>query len=288
MGYLGTFYKGDLDKAYENLSKYLMLSFEYIKDNLKQEWESPESIIVINKGVFAIIKLLSDIVDFLLENDIINEKSNPTNTFNETKHYLDPIINFFKNITSDTVIELKTSYGIGGDTKYWRTLQKEVRDTYNEFNPNGLDEFLLKEKKEYNTEAFEIIREIETFFNKDFKIRLEDKYEDEWFDKGVPPKIQDNSVVLAQQKKRETGNKVEPWDCLHVIDYREIALKNWRDIFEKCYTRPHETKISGGKEAKTKWIVELNRLRNQNFHSYYVTKDEIEFLRDLSSWLLSK
>ena len=286
--YLGTFYKGDLDKAYENLSKYLMLSFEYIKDNLKQEWESPESIIVINKGVFAIIKLLSDIVDFLLENDIINEKSNPTNTFNETKHYLDPIINFFKNITSDTVIELKTSYGIGGDTKYWRTLQKEVRDTYNEFNPNGLDEFLLKEKKEYNTEAFEIIREIETFFNKDFKIRLEDKYEDEWFDKGVPPKIQDNSVVLAQQKKRETGNKVEPWDCLHVIDYREIALKNWRDIFEKSYTRPHETKISGGKEAKTKWIVELNRLRNQNFHSYYVTKDEIEFLRDLSSWLLSK
>jgi len=285
---LGTFYKGDLDTAYENLSKYLMISFEYLKENLKDEWESEDSILIINKGIFAIIKLLSDIVDFLLGDDRIKENSSPNQIFEETKNYLDPIINFYKNMTSEKRIELKTSYGIGGDTKYWRTLQNAVRNTHKEFNPIGLDEFLLKEKKEYNTEAFEIIREIETFFNKDFKIRLENKFEDEWFDKGVPPKIQDSAVVMAQQKKRETGKKVEPWDCLHVIDYREIALKNWRDIFEKDYTRPGEKKISGGKDAKTKWIVELNRLRNQNFHSYYVTKDEIEFLRDLAIWLLKK
>jgi len=284
----GSFYKGNLDLAYDNLSKYLTLSFDYIKDNLKKQWETEDSIIVINKGIFAIIKLLSDIVDFLNEKNIINRKSNPTNTFNETKHYLDALVQFYKKITNDTFIELKGSYGVGGDTKYWRTLQKEVRDAHNEFNPTGLDDFLLKEKKEFNTEAFEIIREIETFFNKDFKVRLENKFEDEWFDKGVPPKIQDNSVVLAQQKKRETGKKVEPWKCLHVIDYRDIALKNWREVFEKIYTRPHETKISGGKDAKTKWFVELNRLRNQNFHSYYVTKVEIEFLRDLSIWLLEK
>jgi DNA sulfur modification protein DndB len=285
---LGTFYKGDLDTAYENLSKYFMLSFDYLKDNLKEEWESEDSILIINKGIFAIIKLLSDIVDFILKDNRIKENSSPNQFFDATKNYLDPIINFYKKITSEKRIELKTSYGIGGDTKYWRTLQKAVRDTHKEFNPIGLDEFILKEKKEFNTEAFEIIREIETFFNRDFKIRLESKFGYEWFDKGVPPKIQDNSVVLAQQKKRETGKKVEPWDCLHVIDYREIALKNWRDIFEKEYTRPNEKKISGGKDAKTKWIVELNRLRNQNFHSYYVTKDEIEFLRELSIWLLKK
>lgn len=285
---LGTFYKGDLDTAYENLSKYFMNSFEYLKDNLKEEWESEDSILIINKGIFAIIKLLSDVVDFLLKDNRIKENSSPNQIFDETKNYLDPIISFYKNITPDKRIELKTSYGIGGDTKYWRTLQNVVRDTHNEFNPIGLDEFLLKEKKEFNTEAFEIIREIETFFNRDFKIRLISKFEDEWFDKGVPPKIQDNSVVMAQQKKRETGKKVEPWDCLHVIDYREIALKNWRDLFEKEYTRPNEKKISGGKDAKTKWIVELNRLRNQNFHSYYVTKEEIEFLRELSIWLLKK
>jgi DNA sulfur modification protein DndB len=285
---LGTFYKGDLDTSYENLSKYLMISFDYLKENLKEEWESEDSILIINKGIFAIIKLLSDIVDFLLIDNRIKEGSRPNQIFEETKNYLDPIINFYKNITSEKRIELKTSYGIGGDTKYWRTLQNAVRNTHKEFIPIGLDEFLLKEKKEYNTEAFEIIREIETFFNNDFKIRLENKFEDEWFDKGVPPKIQDNAVVMAQQKKRETGKKIEPWDCLHVIDYREIALKNWRDLFEKDYTRPNEKKISGGKEAKTKWIVELNRLRNQNFHSYYVTKDEIEFLRDLASWLLKK
>jgi DNA sulfur modification protein DndB len=195
-------------------------------------------------------------------------------------------VNFYKNISDEVIENLKSSYGAGGDIKYWRTLQKAVSDKLTDFKPIGLDEYLLKEKKEYNTEAFEIIREIETYFNKDFKEKLISKFEEEWFDNGVPPKIQDQAVVMAQQKKRETGKKVEPWDCLHIIDYREIATKNWRDLFEKPYTRPNEK--SGNKEAKTKWMVELNRLRNQNFHSYYVTKDEIDFLREIIKWLNDK
>ena len=107
------------------------------------------------------------------------------------------------------------------------TLPLVISDKLSDFKPIGLEEYLLKENKEFNTEAFEIIREIEIYFNKDFKEKLISKFDDDWFDDGVPPKIQDNAVVMAQQKKRETGKKVEPWSCLHIIDYRDIALKNW-------------------------------------------------------------
>lgn len=283
---LGTFYNGDIDNTFERLRKYLLLSFEYLKENLEDLWEKEDNIIIINKGIYAITRLLSDIVDHLLNEKIINEKSKPQEIFDETKHYLDPIVNFYKNISDEVIENLKSSYGAGGDIKYWRTLQKAVSDKLTDFKPIGLDEYLLKEKKEYNTEAFEIIREIETYFNKDFKEKLISKFEEEWFDNGIPPKIQDQAVVMAQQKKRETGKKVDPWDCLHIIDYREIATKNWRDLFEKPYTRPNEK--SGNKEAKTKWMVELNRLRNQNFHSYYVTKEEIDFLREIIKWLNDK
>ena len=283
---LGTFYNGDLDNTFENLRKFLFLSLEYLKENLEILWEEKDNIIIINKGIYAIIRLLNDIVDHLLNEKIINEKTKSQEIFEETKHYLDPIINFYKNISNEVTEDLKSSYGAGGDIKYWRTLQKAVSDKLTDFKPIGLEGYLLKEKKEFNTEAFEIIREIETSFNKDFKEKLISKFDEEWFDDGVPPKIQDNAVVLAQQKKRETGKKVEPWDCLHIIDYREIATKNWRDLFEKPYTRPNEK--SGNKEVKTKWMVELNRLRNQNFHSYYVTKEEIDFLREIIRWLNDK
>jgi len=283
---LGTFYNGDIDNTFESLRKYLLLSFDYLRENLEVLWEEKDNIIIINKGIYAVTRLLSDIVDHLLNEKIIDEKSKPQDIFNETKHYLDPIINFYKNISDEVTENLKSSYGAGGDIKYWRTLQKAVSDKLADFKPIGLEEYLLKEKKEFNTEAFEIIREIEIYFNNDFKEKLFSKFEEEWFDNGVPPKIQDLAVVMAQQKKRETGKKVEPWNCLHIIDYREIAIKNWRDLFEKPYTRPNEK--SGSKEAKTKWMVELNRLRNQNFHSYYVTKEEIDFLREIIKWLNNK
>ena len=72
---------------------------------------------------------------------------------------------------------------------------------------------------------------------------------------------------------------------MHLIDYREIILKNWQKLFENLFTKPGEEKISGGKEAKTKWLVELNRIRNENSHTYYVTSEELSFIEEIYDWL---
>ena len=112
-----------------------------------------------------------------------------------------------------------------------------------------------------------------------------------WFEKGVPPKIADKAIVDALTKNRsleDDEEEVEHWDCLTIIAYREIALKNWQTIFEKEYTKPGEEKISGGKEEKTKWMVKLEHLRNQNVHSYYVKEEELSFLEELNDWLIKK
>ncbi len=287
----GIFYKGDLDLAYKNLSNFLTKSFDYIKDSISDLWEGDNNIVVTNTGIYAIIRVFSDILDYLLEEKVIRLNSKPNLMFDESKTYIDPIIKFYQNISDEVFISLKKTYGAGGYIKHWRTLQKEIKNVYTKFNPKGLTEYIARENKEFNTEAFEIIRDIEKFFNKDFKQKLKsefNKYDDEWFLNGVPPKIQDNSLLLAQKKKRETKDNVTPWECLHIIDYREIALKNWRNIFEKYYTRPEEKKIGGGKDAKTKWMVKLNDLRNKNFHSYSVSNDEIKFLRNIAEWILEE
>lgn len=120
--------------------------------------------------------------------------------------------------------------------------------------------------------------------NKDFEKKLASKFGNQWFSKGIPLSIQKKTTELALEKnyKKEEGESdTLPWECLHLIDYREIARKNWTDLFEKEYTLPVEKKISGGSEAKTKWFEKLNTLRNKNFHSYSVIKEEIEYLRDL-------
>ncbi len=136
-----------------------------------------------------------------------------------------------------------------------------------------------------------MVRDIETSFKKEYKEKLEDFYGRKWFEKGVPPKFAERALTDALNKNREIEDEdkeVEPWDCLTIIAYREIALKNWQNIFEKECTKPGEEKISGGKEAKTNWMVKLERIRNQNFHSYSVSEEELEFLEELHDWLIKK
>jgi DNA sulfur modification protein DndB len=290
---LGLFYNGNLDFTYERLTEFLSKGFDYLSSNIKEEWEKgSEGLILINRGIYAFILTLSDILHHLNKIESVDSyKTSINSIINETKHYVDPIITYLKEIDQEERGELRRAYGGPGENKYWRTFQKIIRDTHKDFEPEGLEEYLKTQDKKNNDRAFAIIREIETFFNNDFKVKLEEKYGKMWFKKGVPPQIGDEAVALATKKNREIENEedeVEPWDCINIIAYRSIALKNWRDLFEKEYTKPGEEKISGGKDEKTKWMVKLEHLRNQNVHSYYVTEDELSFLEELYDWLIKK
>jgi DNA sulfur modification protein DndB len=290
---IGLIYNGDLDFAYDKLKDYLTKGFDYLSTNIKDEWEKEsDGVILINRGIYGFILLLSDILYYLNETKTIDSQKTTVNKILlEANTYIDPIINFIKDLNVEEREELKKAYGAGGENKYWRTFQKVVRETHKNFNPEGLDEFIAKQEKQNNDRAFAIIRDIETFFNQDFKSKLEEKFGKMWFKKGVPPQIGDDAVALATKKNREIENEedeVEPWDCINIIAYRSIAVKNWQDIFEKDYTKPKEEKISGGKEEKTKWMVKLEFLRNQNVHSYFVTEDELKFLEELNDWLIKK
>ncbi len=49
-----------------------------------------------------------------------------------------------------------------------------------------------------------------------------------------------------------------------------------------------EEKLRGGKDAKTGWMQKLERIRNENFHSYCVKVEEYGFLCELYEWLIEK
>lgn len=287
---LGTFYLGDLDKAYENISDFLFRSFGYIKESLEDMWEQDGNIIVINKGFYGITLILNDLVNHLNTTDFVKPSTSIKSIFEEIKTYLDTLIHFFKDLDEIKANELKTAYGTPGDAKYWRTLQIALRKNHPEVYYIGLDEYLKKEEKENNEKAFKLIREIEnTFLKIKIKEKLEEEFGRSWFKKGLPEKIYSEAISLAARKNRDIENEddeKEPWDQLHLIDYRDIVLKSWQKLFETQFTKPGEEKISGGKEAKTKWMVELNRIRNENDHTYYVTSEELSFIEEIHDWLL--
>lgn len=283
---LGTFFTGDIDKAYKNLSDFLLRCFNYLKERLEQIWEQDGNIIVINKGFYGITLLLNDYVNYLQSEHILENLSTPKMIFEEITPFLDTIIHFYKDLDDEKANELKTSYGTPGDAKYWRTLQLASRENHLEVEYKGLDEYLRKEDKENNERAFQLIREIESNF---LKIRIQEKLETEfgkhWFKKGLPEKVYSDAITAAAKKNLEIEDdeeEKEPWDQLHLINYREVILKNWQKLFEKTYSMPG---LTGNKDAKTNWLVRLNKIRNENSHTYYVTSAELSFIEEIYDWL---
>lgn len=290
----GTFYKGDNESTFDKIFPFLIACFNHIKTHLPGEWakgDSGDGFLTINGNIESLLRLFSDIIDHLVKTKEINPKSDSIDRiFNEVSFYLDPLIDFYRGLPVEEKLEIKKSYGVGGRTKVWRTLQKEINKQRPDFSPEGLDRYWKDEDKRFNEESFKFIRDIETFMKEDFKCRLENSYGEQWFRTGVPKAVYDKTHALAAEKNyEEKTDKYTPWDCLTLIDYRRIATygSNWRDLFEKYYTKPGEEKI-GNKEAKTEWMQKLEKIRNNNFHSYSVKEEEYNFLLELYEWLIDQ
>ncbi|MDF2156690.1 DGQHR domain-containing protein [Algoriphagus sp. CAU 1675] len=293
----GTFYKGNNDETYDILFPFLKDCFQYIKECLPEEWqkgEKDDGFLSINAGIENLIRVFNDIIDHLTFTGKIKPKSDSLDfILSEVKYYLDPLIDYFRSLSPEQKIDLRKSYGTGGRVRYWRILQKAISDSRKDFSPKGLTKYWNDEAKAFNEESFKMIRDLETHMKSDFRKQLKVHHGDNWFKVGLPKNVYDESIKRAADKNYEAKTKseeVEPWDCLNIIDYRKIATygRNWSEIFEKYYTKPGEEKISGGKEAKTAWMQKLERIRNQNVHSYSVKEDEYEFLIELNEWLIEK
>jgi DNA sulfur modification protein DndB len=289
----GTFYKGNNDSTYDRLFPFIQEYLSLISEPLKIEWNKGDSLdgfLAINPGIESLIRLLSDIVDHLDKELKINPKTDSISKMvDEIRYYTDPLIEFLTNLTEDQKRNLRKSYGTAGRAKYWRILQQAINSKRPEFEPDGLDNYWKDEDKRFNEESFRMIRDIETLFKEDFKDKLQKKYGSDWFRDGLPKKVYDHAIQLSSTKNyEEKTNKYEPWDCLHLIDYREIAVygSNWSELFEKSYVEPSQK--GGNKKDKTAWIEKLNKIRNENSHSYSVKEEEYAFLVDLHDWLIKQ
>lgn len=290
----GTFYNGSNETTYNRLLKFLFLCFNFTKESLSEEWSKPknENFVIYNTGIISWIKIYSDIVDHLVKHEKIRSKSDSIDVIlEEMKFYLEPAHEYILNLDESSKADIKKSYGAGGRTKYWRLLQNAINASREDFSPDGLSEFITKEAKEFNDQAFKIIRNIETFLKNDVKNKLIAHYgENRWYKDGVPKKVYLNAASLAAEKNLELDDitqEKDAWDCLHIIDYRKIVAygANWSKVFQSSYTRKGEESLN--KDGKTAWMEKLNKIRNENFHSYSVTEEEFNFLCMLQTWLLN-
>lgn len=190
----------------------------------------------------------------------------------------------FAAMTPEQLTQFRALRGVQGQTTGTRRVEEAIRRTEPSFNPPELAEFLEREKAQTTTRAFQVIQKVEQVLQSTILSELKDEFgstvEGWWFSgvpKGVRKKVDDRI-------NEEGGKKGGREENLDLIDYRDIVQINW-SLFEPTLSRG-----KGSKEARTKWIFEVNELRKPVMHaskgvSLPITEEQLAFLEEIESWL---
>lgn len=295
----GTFDRGNNDATRDTLLPFLMEAFQYFRSELPEEWElgdTKQGILTINNTVHALLRILNDIVDFLITSKKINPKIMDAKALVEmTEPYLAPLVSYFGSVTEKDREGIRKNYGSGGKARVWRTFQTKINEARPEFDPEGLKEWIRDNSKQFNAESYALIQDIELIIKLDFADKLQKRYGDKWLTLGIPPKVYKQANALKGKQDYENSingiNKVvDIWDCVTIANCKDIAVfsSNWTELFEDSYTRPEEVSISGGKNAKTAWITKFATIAKNSSASYSFSEEEYLFLKAIHTWLNSR
>lgn len=294
----GTFDVGDNQRTCDLLYPFLESCLRYVKDSAESEWErgdGADGMLTMNRGIQAVIRVINDIVNHLIEQKDIFPKSQKTSEIvGKVSFYLDPLADYLNNLTPQERKDLRGFFGGGADTRFWRAFQREISKVRTDFNPEGLKEYWENETKTYNSDSMSYLREIEGRIKDIVQAGLQSKYGSKWEIMGLPRNIYKRARSCADEKNYDNisaGDNVDivsAWDCVSLKECKEIVISgsHWTELYEEKLTRPEDIKLIGGKTAKTKWIEQIEIWQNKlNMPSFSITTADYESIRSIHSWL---
>ena len=295
----GTFDCGDNQDTCDLFYPFIEKCMLYVREACIVEWDKGDrdsGMLTINRGIQAVIRVIDDIVNMLVDKGMIMPKSQGLDDmFGLIAYYLKPLTDYINALTLEQRKDLRGYFGGGADTRFWRAYQKAVADARPDFNPEGLEEYWQNETKIYNDETRSMLYEIKTKIKLLISERLEEYFGDSWLIKGLPKAIYTRAKAEADEAIYEhvtnTGEEVEIpiWDYVTLAECKHVILngKNLSLFFEDTFVRPEEVNLVGGKEPKTDWILRLNSITNKLAKdSYSVPVDEYSYVKSIHEWLM--
>ncbi|MCI9010002.1 MAG: DGQHR domain-containing protein [Clostridia bacterium] len=296
----GTFDLGGNQETCDLFYPFIEECLKYVMQNAEREWNKGEQeygLLTINRGIQGLLRIINDIVNLLIASKHLSPKQDKIeNLLTQVKFYLDPLIDYFNNLTFDQRKDLRGYFGGNAEKRFWRTFQKVIADNREDFIPDGLKEYWDNEAKLYNQESLQFLTEIRKNVKNLFERELGKFYGKDWLIKALPKTIYTRAKTEADDQNYDlissgqSGDEISIWDCVNLTDCKTIATigNHWTSIFERFLVRPEEIEISGGKEAKTEWLSKIETIFNKiQRMSYSVTEAEFELIKSIHLWICS-
>jgi DNA sulfur modification protein DndB len=280
-------YGSTLDKAYE----FLKSVFQFFEMGIPEQWEkggAEGGFITMNLGISSLIRVSNDLLKYLEKNEHLDfTKLSGEEIAAKLKPYLDPVIFFVQSLSSEEIRKLRGYVGGSAVERVLREFQNVINQEYQEFQPEGLAQWLKENTGVYNEKAKKLGDEIQLHIRDYIFGKLKEMYgttSNRWWTEGVPKEVQKRCAI--ERIEHEDG---EDHNYLYLLDYQRILKdkdqKEVKKILINQFTPP--SLMEAKEDKKLTWFVDWNKIRQKYSHPEKgkVTEDEFQYLVNLREWL---
>lgn len=269
--------------------EFLELAFDWLSSRLNTQWNlgrGDGGYIFTNAGTDALIRVMGDVVDFITLRDSLDPNvDRPERYWALTLPLMEVLCESLETLSAEDAANLRGRYGSGGSTTYWRTYQSMIAASVDGFLPPGLRAWEETKAKRFNSQVFDLLRDIEAFLKRHIRTLLESHYGHDG-KQGVPQAVYTNAATLAAEKEYESGGAVDWWDCLHLSDYHRIMRHGtqevWLALFDSslAITPDGEKKASSWRE-RSSWMNRVVRIRNAMSHDGSASEADFRYVQNV-------
>jgi len=283
----GPFWAGVNEKTLSRTVVIIKAWFNGIRQHAGEWWDLGSAEgggLSMNDSVTACLMLLKSVINHIEMSGRKLSKLDVLDVTKLIKPYADALGEYFNSLSLDERKLYRDLRGTQGQSTRSRRCQQALQLVFPEFNPPGLNEYLNREKEQTNLQAKIVIDRIEILIKGLVIQELQQEFGDGWWVDGIPQKMRMAISGRSEGDDNKRGAKEAYFDLL---DYRTIAQSHW-NMFQPLLGQGRKNE---NKEKQTKWLVEINEMRNTVAHAssgVSLSVEKLSALKQHEAWLKSK
>jgi DNA sulfur modification protein DndB len=284
---VGPFWDSSEDKIVRRTSTVINYWFQTIRNAVPQWWDAGAGEgggLAMGDGVSIAADVLRSVFDHLDSCRIPFGDMTPKELTSCLDKWARATADYFASMSEDQRRLFRDLRGNQGHATGLRHAQGFIHERFLEFQPEGLVEFLEREKARTNDTAISRINDMERQICRIVIAALKGRYGTDgeaWWYSGVPKNVRTAAANRQEDDQNRRGGKEY---YLDFIDYREIIQDNWLLLGELLAPG----KQNQNKATRTEWMMETNKVRQIAAHGSSGTYASFEQLDELDrrlSWL---
>jgi DNA sulfur modification protein DndB len=286
----GVFWRGSNEETLRRAVRVIKAWFGEVRSGAPDWWDlgSKEGGgLAMNDSVSACTMVLRSVVQHLESAGKKLLRQDDEDTVAILKPYASALASHFGQMTEDERKRYRDLRGVQGQTTRMRRAQQALKVKFPNFDPPGLQEFLRREKEQTNLQAKAIIDRLERMLQVLVIQELRQEFADDadsWWIQGVPKPVR---LEVARRIENDDNKRGAREAYLDLIDYRTIALSQWT-LFQQVIGYGKKTE---SKDKQTKWLQEVNEMRNTVAHAssgVTLSVEQVAILDGYEQWLKKK